>query len=736
MKKIILLSFLLAGLSPAHSRISAVVLDANSHREISGVNVYIANANVGAVTDKSGTFNLDVPENLGNVLVTFRHISYDIQTISIDSLKKQDFVYLVPRIIPLPDIQIVGQSATSKIEIQRDIPQRVKVLDAKKFAIRGYTDAGDFLKTETSVQVDEELSGKKTVSIRGGNADDVVMLYNGVRMNSPLDNVFDFSLVDLENLERFEIIKGSNTSLYGPEAFSGVINVVPQIERDYTLRAQYRLGTYNTENLNLQVYKKLGPQHLSYSYKDASQRRRFVDAASNDESITNIQQHHNANIYYDIGGDNALNLMFNKTDLEYKNGRDMEDVAQSNAIGSIKYTGALGPVRQLNMLAAYKGYDEQQNINYFDTVMQRDIDDQALQFDVDKTFSGDLVDLLLGYNLKRAQVDFLDQRTQDRIPVLQQNNAINRMHHGFVGIVKTQTSAGAGFLQDFHIDFSVRHDNVHDDVSGEVEMDDLPVDGVRLDDNAWQSTHFKFSTSVDGYRENLAMKAFLNFGSNTKFPTVVQQLSVPYDNFASGSPLTPEQVTSSEVGIEFFKESAIRSAIDGWHAEGVLFRNYYTDKFRPFSSPGIPVVFYDNVPTAEIFGLEGRFNVYLLKKKLDIEYGIARYMISEKSAFPFKSDFKQTLDLAINHAGFSIQIHWFYENEQVGWIRSFDGGFAQVSLEPFSNVDLHISRAFRIGTGKIFINLSGRNLLQSDETVLQGLAIRDRRAYLTVGTQL
>lgn len=736
MKKLIILNLLFVCAVFGQSPISAVVLDANSHREISGVNVYIENTNYGAVTDKGGVFSLEVPANLADVLVTFRHISYEIQNIDIDSLKHLDYIYLVPRIIPLPDIQVVGQGTTSKIEIQRDLPQSVKVLDAKKFEIRGYTDAGDFLKTETSVQVDEEMSGKKTVSIRGGNADDVVMLYNGVRMNSPLDNVFDFSLVDLENLERFEIIKGSNTSLYGPEAFSGVINVVPQIERDYTLRVQYRMGTYNTENLNIQAYKKFGPQHFSYSYKDASQRRRFVDAASNDESITNIQQHHNANLFYDIGGDNALSLMFTQSDLDYNNGRDMEDVAQKNTVGSIKYTGALGPVKQINLLAAYKGYDEQQGLNYFETVMQRDINDQSLQFDVDKTFSSDFIDLLLGYNLNRANVDFVDERTQNDISVLYQENAINRMHHGVVGIVKTHMSAGTGFLQDFYVDFSLRHDNLRDDVSGQVELDDAPVDGLTVEDNAWQSTHFKFSSSVDGYKNNLAMKAFLNFGSNTKFPTVVQQLSVPYDSLATTSSLTPEQVTSTEVGVEVFKESNVQSAVDGWHAEGVLFRNYYTDKFRPFSSPGIPIVFYDNVPTAEIFGLEGRFNVYLLKKKLDVEYGIVRYLISEKSAFPFKSDYKQTLDFTINHAGFSVLVHWFYESEQIGWIRSFDGGFAQVSLDPFTNVDLHISRSFRIGTGKIFVSLSGRNLIESADTVLQGLAIRDRRAYVTAGMQL
>ena len=736
MKTILFLFGLLTITAAAQIQIKGLVLDANTHRQVSGVNVYVEHSNHGTITDKTGTFRLELPDNFSDARLTFRHISYDILSVAVDSLRRTSAIYMVPRVIPLPDVEIVGTSEKHKIDVKRDIPQSIKVLDAKKFDIRGYADAGDFLKTESSIQVQEEMSGKKTISIRGGNADDVVMLYNGIRMNSPLDNIFDFSLVDLDNLERFEIIKGSNTSLYGPEAFSGVINVVPQIERDYTARMSYRIGTYNTDNINLQLYNKFGPLHTSYSFKDASQLRRFVDTVSETESLTNSQTHHNANMNFDISSNNELGLMVSSTNLDYENGRDGESVGQINNIASLKYSGAIGPVRQINFLTAYKDYREEQNLNYFDTKMGRQIEDDALQLNIDKTFKGSFADFLLGYNYKNARVDFDDERRLEDGSSYSQQAKIDRQHHGLVGIFKTYIYAGEGLLQDFHVDLSVRHDDVNDDVSGTTEMLDMRTDGIQLQDNRWRTTHFKFSTSVDGYKQDLALKAFLNFGSNTKFPTVVQQLSLSSDAAAGATPLTPEGVTSYEAGIEIFKESSSRGAIDGWHADGVFFRNYYTDKFRPISSPGIPVVFYDNVPTADISGMEASFNVFFLKKKVDMEYGLARYIISEKFAFPFKSEFKQTLDFTINHAGFSVLMHLFYESEQTGWIRTFDGELAEVSLSPFTNLDVHISKSFRVGQGKLFASMSGRNLFDSDDTVLMGLAIRDKRAYLTIGLQI
>ena len=89
----------------------------------------------------------------------------------------------------------------------------------------------------------------------------------------------------------------------------------------------------------------------------------------------------------------------------------------------------------------------------------------------------------------------------------------------------------------------------------------------------------------------------------------------------------------------------------------------------------------------------------------------------------------------IDHAGYSFKLHWFNEGEQVGWIRQETGEFTEVILPDYSNLDLHFSKSFEWKRAKLFLNASGRNLLNKD-VILQGLAIRDRRYYLTLGVQL
>ncbi|MDQ7052929.1 MAG: TonB-dependent receptor [candidate division KSB1 bacterium] len=167
----------------------------------------------------------------------------------------------------------------------------------------------------------------------------------------------------------------------------------------------------------------------------------------------------------------------------------------------------------------------------------------------------------------------------------------------------------------------------------------------------------------------------------------------------------------------------------------MYFQNHYDNKFRMYATANVPVLFYDNVPDARISGFELKPTLYFYRKKVSIDFGLSRYFISEKAAFPFKSEVKRTFNFTLDHAGYSLQVLWFYEGEQVGWFFTSDSGMAQVVLPEYSNIDVHLSKMFDISRMKFFINISGRNLLIGREFVLQGLALRDRRFYITLGAQ-
>ena len=179
--------------------ISGTVSDKLTGARLSGVNIVIIDTDKGVSTNSNGEYSLDINGFTASQIVQFKHIGYDELLVRIDSLGISSNIFLQPRVLQFEAIETAG--IKRKPAIEKDLPQTVSIIQSDAFSLRAYVDAGDLLATDQSVQIEESLSGRKTVSIRGGNADDVLVLYNGFRLNRPYDNVFDLSLIDMQNIE-------------------------------------------------------------------------------------------------------------------------------------------------------------------------------------------------------------------------------------------------------------------------------------------------------------------------------------------------------------------------------------------------------------------------------------------------------------------------------------------------------------------------------------------------------
>ncbi|MFC1890557.1 TonB-dependent receptor plug domain-containing protein [Thermodesulfobacteriota bacterium] len=70
------------------------------------------------------------------------------------------------------------------------------------------------------------LGQLSTVSIRGSSSEQVLVLLDGVPMNTGQGGGVDFSTIPLDAVERIEVIRGGGTAVYGPDAIGGVVNIV------------------------------------------------------------------------------------------------------------------------------------------------------------------------------------------------------------------------------------------------------------------------------------------------------------------------------------------------------------------------------------------------------------------------------------------------------------------------------------------------------------------------------
>lgn len=718
------------------------VRDRNTYQPIPGVNILVQGTSLGTTTNRLGEFSLTVPNALGNRQIIFQHIGYERLVIPLDSLRRYPLVELQPRVISLPGVAVEA-TQQERPKILADLPQPAEILPARNFELRGYTDAADLLRNDPSIQVEEELSGKKTLAMRGGNSDDVAILFNGVKLNNAFDNNFDLSLIDLEDIARLEIVRGSNSSLYGAEAFSGLINIVPKFEHDYTLRFRQQLGTYQTGNYSLRFYRPFGRLHVSYGFKLGGLRREFADAPKT--ALENRGHHQMAQLGWQLpqrqAPDRELRLLFLENGENYNNSRDAETLDRKHRLALAQFFGPVFRLNGFNLSLSHQELQEDQRIRLGNGQLLRNVQDRNLQLRAEQEFRWKKLYLHWAYQYALSELKFTDRRGKIlQTPSGLESARFQREQHGLVGIFKLKDRFEHTPLQQIELDGSIRADWLHDaQLEREFRGSRAKGNGLQgaFKNHTWHRVTTKFGIQLTGYRPDLVYRSYASFGSNVKFPTLFQQISSPavLTSAAARPNLNPEQNHSLEIGGEVIRELPQHSRIYGWQVSGNFFQNYYDNKFRQFTAPGIPVVFYDNVLTARIAGLEFGGKLFLFRKKITLAAGAARYFISEKAAFPFKAENKRTLDLFIDHAGFSFQLHAFWEGEETGWLRQISGEFAQVVLPSFSNLDVHLSKTFSVKKVKFFLSASGRNLLNR-ATVLQGLSIRDRRLYLTLAAQI
>jgi vitamin B12 transporter len=112
------------------------------------------------------------------------------------------------------------------------------------------------------------LGSVQTVFTRGSSSGRTLILLDGIPVNDPtmINNEFDLNLFSINDVERIEICKGAQSTLYGSDAIGGAINIITvkkDVATPFNLKLTSSLGNKNTIRNNVQLYGKAGK--LSYT---------------------------------------------------------------------------------------------------------------------------------------------------------------------------------------------------------------------------------------------------------------------------------------------------------------------------------------------------------------------------------------------------------------------------------------------------------------------------------------
>ncbi len=145
----------------------------------------------------------------------------------------------------------------------------VTVISRKEIESRQILSLQDLFQGEAGIEISNNggLGKASSVFIRGANADQVLVMVDGVRMGSATLGTTLFQYLPVDQIDRVEIARGPFSSLYGSEAMGGVIQIFtkPPQKDGVTIRADASAGSHSTSKIGGSVDVSSGPLYYGLS---------------------------------------------------------------------------------------------------------------------------------------------------------------------------------------------------------------------------------------------------------------------------------------------------------------------------------------------------------------------------------------------------------------------------------------------------------------------------------------
>jgi len=199
-------------------------------------------------------------------------------------------------------------TASKHLQSSGDAPSSVTVITADQIQEQGYRTLADVLRTVRSffVTYDRNYSslGVRGFARPGDFNTRVLLLVDGHRLN---DDVYDEAMIgtefpiDIDLIERIEIVRGPVSSLYGSNALFAVINIITKQGKDLNgLELSSEVASFNTYQGRISYGRQLrqlqfvisgsfygsrGPNELSFPEFDTTQTNNGIASHADDDQL-------------------------------------------------------------------------------------------------------------------------------------------------------------------------------------------------------------------------------------------------------------------------------------------------------------------------------------------------------------------------------------------------------------------------------------------------------------------
>ena len=206
--------------------IRGVVVDDDEGAPVMGAEVLVQSTPLRALTGEDGSFELSVPE--GGIWTLFviaegygsAEVTADPASTASEPLR----ISLAPLLFDVPGLTVTASRTTLR---PGDAPVSVAILSGDELQRRDVTNLKEALPFAQGVTFNAgHLDIRGSSGIARGVGSRVLMLLDGHRALTGVESGIDYSILPLLDVDRVEIVKGPNSTLWGTNAMAGVVNVI------------------------------------------------------------------------------------------------------------------------------------------------------------------------------------------------------------------------------------------------------------------------------------------------------------------------------------------------------------------------------------------------------------------------------------------------------------------------------------------------------------------------------
>ncbi|GAB3983689.1 TonB-dependent receptor [Spirosoma terrae] len=305
---------LLPGLVAAQTVISGTAIDKSSQEPLIGVTIYFPGLKKGTLTDNTGHYRItDIPAGVHKIEARFLSYKTQTQTIRIATGETTINFSLDPDVSQLQEVVVTGLTTGSTV---KDSPIPIMTYNKIQWLQTSSTNLVDaVVKLPGMSQITTGVGLSKPV-IRGLGFNRVITVHDGVRQEDNQWGEEHALQVDEYSIDRYEIIKGAGSLLYGSDGLGGVMSLISARPPEAGVIRGQILTNYQSNN---------GMIGLSGVVEGSSRKGLFGRVRVSTKSAGNYRNQYDGRVYgsayreFDINGTIGINRKWGYSQLYVSN---------------------------------------------------------------------------------------------------------------------------------------------------------------------------------------------------------------------------------------------------------------------------------------------------------------------------------------------------------------------------------------------------------------------------------